>query len=215
MAWPVGRRRSIAAALAGGCGAVCIAAGAVGLSHARPAVESVPIGTLPVPVAITTVVPAPAVAAAPPVRLSMPERKVTASVVPVTVDAAGAVGVPDPPTTVGWWSGGARPGDATGTVVIVGHIDSRTAGLGTFSVLPALRIGEAVDVRGADGRTVEYHVFARRQYTKADLPVETFAQDGPARLVLVTCGGAFDRSRRSYQDNVVVYAVPAPARQNS
>jgi len=26
---------------------------------------------------------------------------------------------------------------------------------------------------------------------------------------LITCGGTFDRSRRSYEDNIVVYAVSA------
>jgi hypothetical protein len=28
-------------------------------------------------------------------------------------------------------------------------------------------------------------------------------------LRLITCGGTFDRSRRSYEDNIVVYAVSA------
>jgi hypothetical protein len=203
-----GRRRAVAAALAAGCGAVCIAAGVVGLTHDRPSVDSAPIGPVPMPVARTAVVPAPTVVAAAPVGLSMPDRHVTAPVVPVEVDADGAVGVPDPPTTVGWWSSGARPGDPSGTVVIVGHIDSRTAGIGTLAVLPALESGEPIEVRGADGHTVRYRVVARRQFHKADLPGEVFAQDGPARLVLITCGGPFDRKRRSYEDNVVVYALP-------
>ena len=36
-----------------------------------------------------------------------------------------------------------------------------------------------------------------------------FARDGDSRLVLVTCGGRFDPARRSYDDNIVVRAVPA------
>jgi hypothetical protein len=130
-------------------------------------------------------------------------------VVPVEVDADGAVGVPDPPTTLGWWSAGARPGDPRGSVVIVGHIDSRTSGLGTLAVLPTLRIDEPIDVRADDERTVRYRVVARRQYRKTELPLDVFAQDSPGRLVLITCGGKFDRERHSYEDNVVVYAVPA------
>jgi Sortase domain len=203
-----GQRRRFAAALAAGCGAVCIAAGVVGLTHARSAVDVAPVGTVPVPVVRTTVVPTPTVVSAPPVGLSMPDRHVTAPVVPVDVDPDGAVGVPDPPTTVGWWSSGARPGDPSGTVVIVGHIDSRTSGLGALAVLPALESGEPIDVRDSDGHTARYRVVARRQYHKVDLPLEVFAQEGPARLVLITCGGQFDRKRRSYEDNVVVYALP-------
>src|SRR4051794_31484489 len=122
-----GRRRTAAAALAAGCGAGCIAAGGVGLTHAPPTVQTAPNGAAPVRVAGPAVGRAPPVVAAPPAGLSIPERHVTAPVVPVDVDADGAVGVPDPPTTVGWWSAGARPGEAAGTVVIVGHIDSRTA----------------------------------------------------------------------------------------
>jgi len=31
---------------------------------------------------------------------------------------------------------------------------------------------------------------------------------GPSQLVLISCGGAFDRDRRSYEDNIVVIAKP-------
>jgi len=47
-------------------------------------------------------------------------------------------------------------------------------------------------------------------YEKAGgLPADIFAQDGPARLVLISCGGPFDRTAGSYLDNIVVFAVPA------
>jgi hypothetical protein len=35
-----------------------------------------------------------------------------------------------------------------------------------------------------------------------------FAKDGDPVLTLITCGGDFNRSLRSYEDNVVTYAVP-------
>ena len=37
-----------------------------------------------------------------------------------------------------------------------------------------------------------------------------FVQDGPARLVLITCGGDFDYDTRHYLSNVVVTATPSP-----
>ena len=183
-----------------------------------PAVRAEPVGVVPGHAAGAGPVPGQAAGTGPvlatvplpgPDQLDLPQRRVSAPVVPVGVDAAGAMAVPDPATTVGWWSGGARPGDATGTVVLVGHVDSHTTGLGAFAALPALVPGEPVDVRAADGHTVRYRVAARRRYRKADLPAAVFARDGPARLVLITCGGRFDRGQRSYQDNVVVYALPA------
>ena len=52
-----------------------------------------------------------------------------------------------------------------------------------------------------------YVVQARRRYAKDALPWrDLFQQDVEARLLLVTCGGDFDRAARSYRDNVVVYA---------
>jgi hypothetical protein len=72
-----------------------------------------------------------------------------------------------------------------------------------------VEVGELIVVRGADGRTVRYTVAARREYLKADLPRELFAPGGPPGLVLITCGGRFDRAAHSYEDNIVVHAVPA------
>jgi hypothetical protein len=37
-----------------------------------------------------------------------------------------------------------------------------------------------------------------------------FQRTGPPRLVLLTCGGEFQPELRSYADNVVVVAEPAP-----
>jgi hypothetical protein len=37
-----------------------------------------------------------------------------------------------------------------------------------------------------------------------------FDQEGPHRLVLITCAGEFDAAIRSYSDNVAVTAVPRP-----
>jgi hypothetical protein len=60
---------------------------------------------------------------------------------------------------------------------------------------------------GADGRTTAYRVTSVRTYAKRRLPLSLFSRNGPARLVLVTCGGPFDRSTGHYPLNVVVTAV--------
>jgi hypothetical protein len=46
------------------------------------------------------------------------------------------------------------------------------------------------------------------QTPKAALPVELFRRDQAPVLVLITCGGTFDRTTRHYADNVVVTARP-------
>jgi hypothetical protein len=144
-----------------------------------------------------------------PVAIELPGHGAGAPVVPTATGPDGAVTVPDPPSTVGWWSPGALAGAASGTTVLVGHVDSAASGLGVFAVLRDVAVGERVLLRGADGRLIAYRVTGRRQAGKAALPADLFAPGGPPRLALVTCGGRFDRATRHYTDNVVVYAVPA------
>jgi hypothetical protein len=206
-----------------GAGVACIA---VGMLLALAPGGPVDVGT--VPSAAARVIPGPApdaaVPAAPepvltpaarpaaagtvPVAVTLPDRGVSAPVVPTATDADGGLVVPDPPTTVGWWSPGALAGAPTGTTVLAGHVDSAVAGLGAFAVLRQVGVGERVELRGADGRVLAYRVVARRQVVKTALPAELFNRDRPPRLVLITCGGRFDATVRHYTDNVIVYAEP-------
>ena len=144
-----------------------------------------------------------------PTRVRVPAIGVSAPVVPTSVDGRGALGIPEDPREVGWWSGGAAPGSPYGTTLLAGHVDSASKGLGSLVDLSRAPIGARVTVTGADGRSQSYRVVARRSYPKATLPTrELFRQDVPARLLLVTCGGQFDRSTGHYERNVVVVAVP-------
>lgn len=152
---------------------------------------------------------APVAVGAVPVELSLPDRGVTAPVVPVGTAPGGEMVIPDPPSTVGWWAPGPLVGGPTGAAVLAGHVDSAEAGIGALAVLREVGPGEPVLVRGADGRELRYAVTARREYRKAELPLDLFTADGPPGLVLITCGGAFDPATGHYADNVVVHAAPA------
>jgi hypothetical protein len=101
--------------------------------------------------------------------------------------------------------GGAAPGDATGSIVIVGHINY--AGVtGALARLPQTRPGEIATLT-EDHRALRYRILAIRTYPKTSgLPGSVFAKNGPVRLVLITCGGPFDSSTGNYEDNIVAYA---------
>jgi sortase (surface protein transpeptidase) len=143
-----------------------------------------------------------------PEELTIPALGVIAQIEPAGVTPAGALQLPSDPAQVSWWASGARPGDATGSVVIAGHVDSAATGLGALARLSDLAPGNLVGVQG-EGGSVTYRVTGRRQYLKSQLPATSiFAQDVAARLVLITCSGRFDRATGHYQDNTVVYAVP-------
>jgi sortase (surface protein transpeptidase) len=143
-----------------------------------------------------------------PQRITIPVLGVNAPIDQVVTTATGSLGVPQDPTRTGWWSGGARPGSATGTAVLDGHVNYGGTP-GAFAGLSRLRPGDVVTVSSA-AEAGKYVVTGLREYPKASLPWSSiFSSDVPARLVLITCGGSFDPATGHYADNVVVFAVPA------
>jgi len=145
-----------------------------------------------------------------PVRLGLPSLRVHAAVQGV-VTTGGVLGVPDDPARVGWWTGSVQPGSAAGSTVLDGHVDSAVSGAGALFGLAQLNAGDRVSVTDARGRDWTYRVYARQVYRKHQgLPAALFATTGPARLVLITCGGPFNAAARSYQDNIVVLAATQP-----
>jgi len=77
-----------------------------------------------------------------------------------------------------------------------------------FFRLRTLKPGDIIDVTRSDGRTVRFSVIAVALYPKDAFPTQAvYGPTSGPELRLVTCGGTFDRSVRSYEDNVVVDAA--------
>ena len=154
-------------------------------------------------------VPAPIVPADP-VRIRIPALDVTANVIPVGVDEANAMEIPEDIMKVGWYEFGPAPGSSSGSAVLVAHRDGRVQGRGVFYTLGALNVDDPIIVTDDAGKRLEYRVVARESIPKKKLPIEeVFSKEGAPRLTLITCGGYYDRDNGGYQDNVVVTAVPA------
>jgi hypothetical protein len=117
--------------------------------------------------------------------------------------------LPQSPATVGWWSASAPVGATRGGTVLAGHVDSADTGVGALAALRTAAPGDRIAVTDQFGGSHAYTVSARRTYPKKALPPAVFSVRGPARLVLITCGGPFDDTTKSYRDNIVVYALPA------
>jgi LPXTG-site transpeptidase (sortase) family protein len=142
-----------------------------------------------------------------PTRVRIPAIGVDAPLETLHLDGSGALAAPRRFAEAGWYADGTPPGEV-GPAVIAGHIDS-TRGPAVFYRLDRLRPGDLVEVaRG--GHWLGFRVVATGRYAKQAFP--TAAVYGPTpdpQLRLITCGGAFDRTHRSYVDNTVVYAVAA------
>ena len=96
--------------------------------------------------------------------------------------------------------------------MIAGHVDSFT-GPAVFFRLKELGAGDRVEVAGFDGRSLAYTVEKVERYPKNNFPTNAVYGPAPERssLRLITCGGDFDRERKSYNDNIVVFANLAAA----
>lgn len=142
-----------------------------------------------------------------PVRLRIGGISVDAPVEPVGFDARrDQMEVPRDREIVGWYRHGPVPGEA-GSAVLAAHVDWNGRP-GAFFDLVEVAAGTTIVVGYDDGSERRFRAIALSQYGKEELPVDRlFAKDGPAVLTLITCGGRFDSSIRSYRDNIVLQAV--------
>src|SRR5204862_2978082 len=104
-----------------------------------------------------------AAGAAAPVRLTIGAIDIAAPVIAVGVDRQGDVAIPRAVDTVGWYRFGVAPGAPEGSAVLVGHVDDRDQGEGTFFRLREIGRGDTVSVRNATGQTLTYRVVSREQ----------------------------------------------------
>lgn len=140
-----------------------------------------------------------------PVRLRIPAIGVSTRVVPLRLDARGKLIAPSSFVRVGWNEAGPEPGEK-GVAVIAGHVDSRT-GPAVFHRLRELQEGARIHVDRADGSTATFVVGRLARYPKNGIPdKEVYGTARGAELRLITCGGTFDRARKSYRDNLIVFA---------
>ncbi len=191
--------------------AVCLAL-AAGCGGPRPAgqPDHRAVSTRQGAPAATLSPPATAVPAARPTILAIPRIGVRAPLGSVGLTAQGTLEVPAPGPHYdqpAWYRYSPTPG-SVGPAVVLGHVDSAANGPSVFYRLHLLRPGDRVEVTRVDGRTAIFNVDSVRQFPKADFPTAlVYANTAVPALRLITCGGRFDSSRRSYVDNVVVLAT--------
>ncbi|MEO6703389.1 MAG: class F sortase [Jatrophihabitantaceae bacterium] len=140
-------------------------------------------------------------------RLRITQFGIAAPIVPVTAPG-GVLQVPADPGTIGWWAGGAVPGARQGSAVLAGHVNYAGTS-GALAVLARIRPGAQITLAEPGVAPMRYSIRAVRSYPKASgIPASVFSRAGPARLILITCGGPFDPVSGNYLDNLVGYAYP-------
>lgn len=147
-----------------------------------------------------------------PTSLRVGSIGVDAPVEPYGVNpGTGEMDIPNNLRDVAWYEYGPIPGEE-GSAVLAAHVDLAGQGPGVFFELREVEPGDRVVVGFSDGSSRDFVIRARVTYDKDELPLDTiFSRQGASVLTLITCGGGFSPSTRSYDSNVVAYAVPLGA----
>ncbi len=143
----------------------------------------------------------------PPTQLSVPAIDLRLPIRARGVDEAGAMALPETVNELSWYKFGSAPADQ-GATVIAGHVDTKIEGKGPLADLAQLKRGDRLDLK-VGRKSLEYRVDAVREVSKSLIDLDAlFSRQGPRRLHIVTCGGAYDTDRGGYQANLVVVAHP-------
>ncbi|WP_018351430.1 class F sortase [Longispora albida] len=181
----------------------------------QPAPAAAPPSRVPVPSpGVTSGAPPLSLPRSEPVRIDIPGIDVRAPVTPTGVDEDGEIEVPPVYSShlTGWYRHGAAPGEL-GPAVITGHVDSDRVGPAVFFRLGSLQPGALIRVVRKDNQVAEFRVDGVASFEKDEFPAERVYGPLPyAGLRLVTCGGAYDKARKTYLSNVIVFATLANVR---
>jgi sortase (surface protein transpeptidase) len=171
-----------------------------------PTATAIPTAETSTPEPTVTLVPAPTLPPRVDPRLIIPALNVDAVVVPVGLDANGAMAAPEDWFEIGWFRYGPRPGFA-GSAALAGHLDTNTGAPATFWDLGELVPGQEVIYQSEDGTRLTFVVDEIATYPWDSVPLErVFARSGEPRLALITCGGQWSREHRNYSHRTIVYA---------
>ena len=219
---PGGRIAAVVAALLLLGGGTAVAVGVLGqdadpplpAAAAPPAPTSssaAPMSTIPPPV-VAAPTPTDLPTAAPvevPVSVRIPAIGVDSELLSLGSNDDGTIKVPEPGPDydkAAWFNGSPRPGQR-GPAVLEGHVDSKKNGPSVFYDLGKVEVGDQIEVTRADGTMAGFTVYETRVVPKDQFPtLAVYGNTAGPELRVITCGGPFDSSVRSYEDNIVVFA---------
>lgn len=145
-----------------------------------------------------------------PKKISVPLYGIYGDIQEVGLTASGAMGVPSNFISAGWFKLGARPGE-NGNAVIAGHLDTYSGKGGIFWNLNKMKKGDYVYVTDENNNKMRFQVIKSVLYDDENAPMsEIFGPNSKAHLNLITCDGAWNQGKKSYDKRLVVFTEYAP-----
>jgi sortase (surface protein transpeptidase) len=140
-----------------------------------------------------------------PQTLSIPKLNVDASIEQVGKDSVGRMDVPKNWNNTGWYMYGPKPGEI-GNAAIAGHVDDPTGKPSVFAKLSLLTPGDTLSVTDQNGNTYTFSVINTENVELSQFPGnKVFGSTDEKHLNLITCGGIWDREKKEYTQQTIVY----------
>jgi hypothetical protein len=149
-----------------------------------------------------------------PLRLRIPAINVDSTLKRIGLTSRGEIATPPlvKDSHAYWLDVSPTPGQI-GPSTIIGHVDSAAYGPGIFFKLGDMRQRDKIYLTRSDGTVAMFEVERVAEYNKTRFPTHAvYGNLDHAGLRLITCGGTFDSSIKSYESNIVVYAALVSAR---
>lgn len=146
---------------------------------------------------------------APPANLIIPTIDLNATVEQVGILPDGDLATPtqNPWVDTGWYSDGPHPGER-GSAVIDGHLDRPGGYPAVFWRLRDIHVGDAVFVKGSDGKQLRFHVTRIVYYTPQDAPLQDIFGNWSGKFLnLITCAGDWMPNQHQTTLRLVVYTT--------
>lgn len=139
--------------------------------------------------------------------IRIPSINVFARVKHTSVDKQGAVDAPGNIHDASWYNESAKPGNANGSSLLLGHVSGWTAP-GVFKNLDKLLAGDTIEIEKGSGERVLYEVTYTESVPVSSLDMtKVLSSDvaGTHDLKLMTCSGKFNREKEAYEDRFIVH----------
>lgn len=140
-----------------------------------------------------------------PIRLKIPSINVDALIQQVGLTPEGVLDIPVNVMDVGWYKFGSRPGQK-GSAVIDGHVDGPDGSPAIFSDLRDLKEGDSIMVENDKNKPIYFVVKKISNYAVDSYASEVFNDNDGIHLNLITCNGAWDVSKNTYTERLIVFA---------
>lgn len=141
-----------------------------------------------------------------PKKISIDTMNVDAFIQRAGVDQHNKIAVPNSVHLAGWFTGSAQPGK-NGLSIIAAHVNGiNTDGL--FKKLDTLKENDEFEVELGNGTKLRYRVLGSVTVPEAESASVLFSQNPKvtSQVNLITCGGVYDESTKTFSDRTIVSA---------